>query len=161
MKYIAFLKEAYISVCSSADQSKASGCQVAQACLISERQVPLNAGAIATKTRHLSLTLPQGITWFGPQQLRHPFKVELQLLGQDVLHWCSHQAALLPFCTCCCSSCLLSTLHRPPSACNTHKQLFSIPKSPISVQKRHPYTGTLNSDRLGTVKTRFYNVEMF
>ena len=31
----------------------------------------------------------------------------------------------------------------------------------LSVQKRHPYTGNLNSETPGTVKQRFYNWDMF
>ncbi len=35
------------------------------------------------------------------------------------------------------------------------------PETSILIQKRHPYTGNLNSETSGDSKTRFYIVEMF
>ncbi len=45
------------------------------------------------------------------------------------------------------------------SVCITHTAPFN-PKTSISVQEHHPYTGNVNSARLETVKVRLYTVEI-
>ncbi len=47
--------------------------------------------------------------------------------------------------------------------CQMQKTVIALfnPETSILTQKRHPYTGNLNSETRGTVRTRFYIVDMF